>query len=83
VREPDATTLATATSEEKPSARVVLIKGYDRRGSVSCRRHQLGMERGRLVGGLRVLLNGLRSGWQAGRGVSCESDGFRAAVLTI
>jgi pyridoxine/pyridoxamine 5'-phosphate oxidase len=64
VREPSAATLAT--SDGKPSARVVLLKGHDRRGSVSCRRHQLGTERGRTVGGLRCLLNGLRSGVQAG-----------------
>ncbi len=66
VREPSATTLATATSDGKPSARLVLLKvlkGHDRRGSVSCRRHQLGTERERIVGGLRSLLNGLRSGW--------------------
>lgn len=51
VREPSATTLATATSAGKSPARVVLLEGYDRRGSVSCRRHQLGTERGRIVGG--------------------------------
>ncbi|MEJ7843324.1 MAG: hypothetical protein WKF95_16285 [Rubrobacter sp.] len=60
VREPSATTLATSDGE--PSARVVPLKGYDRRGFVSYQRHQLGMERGRIVGGLRFLLNGLRSG---------------------
>jgi pyridoxamine 5'-phosphate oxidase len=62
LHEPNAMTLATATPDGKPSARVVLLKGHDRRGSVSCQRHQLGTERGRIVGGLRSLLNGLRSG---------------------
>jgi len=60
VREPNATTLATATSDGKPSARVVPLKGYDRRGFVSYQRQQLGMERERIVGGLRSLLDGLR-----------------------
>ena len=60
VRELSATTLATATSAERPSARVVPPKGHDRRGSVSCQRRQLGMGRERIVGGLRFLLNGLR-----------------------
>jgi pyridoxine/pyridoxamine 5'-phosphate oxidase len=62
VREPNATTLATATSDRKPSARVVPLNGHDRRGSVSCQRHQIGMERGLIVGGPRFLLNGPRSG---------------------
>ncbi len=62
VREPGATTPAPVTPDGKPSARLVPLKGHDRRGSVSCQRHQLGTERGRIVGGLRSLLNGLRVG---------------------
>lgn len=34
LHEPNAMTLATATSDGKPSARIVLLKGYDERGFV-------------------------------------------------
>jgi pyridoxamine 5'-phosphate oxidase len=34
LHEPNATTLATATSDGRPSARVVLLKGFDERGFV-------------------------------------------------
>jgi pyridoxamine 5'-phosphate oxidase len=34
IREPNAMTLATATTEGKPSARIVLLKGFDERGFV-------------------------------------------------
>ncbi len=34
IREPNAMTLATATTEGKPSARIVLLKGFDQKGFV-------------------------------------------------